>query len=203
MTVVNGYAPVREYRALLLDEIELVAAALKKRHAVCHIHWGGGSPTILSADDIARLNEKTRINFDVLREADFAVEIDPRGLSPDTVLALKTAGVTRASLGLQDCDPVVQRAINRVQTIEETTCAVSMLRDAGIASLNLDLIYGLPHQTPASWERTLDFALSLSPDRLAVFGYAPVSLAAWADGRPAAVAGFGCCSGQSSKRRQS
>jgi oxygen-independent coproporphyrinogen-3 oxidase len=174
MSVVNGYAPVREYRALLLEEIELVAAALRKRHAISHIHWGGGSPTILSSDDIARLNKRTRSRFDVLPEVDFAVEIDPRGLSPDTVLALKAAGVTRASLGLQDCDPMVQRAINRVQSIEETACAVSMLRDAGIASLNLDLIYGLPHQTLASWERTLDFALSLSPDRLAVFGYAHV-----------------------------
>ena len=118
MTVVNSYAPVTEYRALLLEEIELVAAALRKRHAISHIHWGGGSPTILSSDDIARLNKRTRSCFDVLPEVDFAVEIDPRGLSPDTVLALKAAGVTRASLGLQDCDPMVQRAINRVQSIE-------------------------------------------------------------------------------------
>ncbi len=173
-TVVNGYAPVREYRALLLEEVGLVGAALKKRHMVCHIHWGGGSPTILSIDDIMRLSEQTRGYFDVLPDVDFAIEIDPRGLSDASVNAFKAAGVTRASLGLQDCDPVVQRAINRVQSDQETTRAVDLLRDAGIASLNLDLVYGLPHQTLGSWEKTLRFALGLNPDRLAVFGYAHV-----------------------------
>lgn len=146
-TAVNGYAPVREYRALLLEEIRLVAAALKKPHTACHIHWGGGSPTILTSDDIARLDETTRSNFDVAPGSDFSVEIDPRGLSEGTVHALKIAGVTRASLGLQDCDPVVQGAINRIQSDEETAFAVSLLRGADIASLNLDLVYGLPHQT--------------------------------------------------------
>lgn len=175
-TVVNGYAPVREYRALLLEEIGLVAAALKKRQTVCHIHWGGGSPTILTADDITRLSDQTRGYFDVLPDVDFAIEIDPRGLSDASVNAFKAAGVTRASLGLQDCDPVVQRAINRVQSDEETTYAVDLLRGAGIASLNLDIVYGLPHQTLASWEKTLRFALRLNPDRFAVFGYAHVPL---------------------------
>ena len=174
MTVVNGYAPVREYRALLLKEIELVAATLGKRHKVCHIHWGGGSPTILTVDDIARLNEQTRDNFDVLPQADFAVEIDPRGFTQSTVDALQSAGVTRASLGLQDFDPAGQRAINRIQSGEETSHAVKLLRDAGISSLNLDLVYGLPHQTLESWKNTLDFAISLNPDRFAIFGYAHV-----------------------------
>jgi oxygen-independent coproporphyrinogen-3 oxidase len=90
------------------------------------------------------------------------------------VKALHKAGVTRASIGLQDCDPAVQRAINRIQSDEETAHAVELLRDAGITSLNLDLIYGLPLQTLASWEKTLDFAMWLNPDRLAVFGYAHV-----------------------------
>ena len=133
MTVVNGYAPVREYRALLLQEIGLIAATLGKRHKVSHIHWGGGSPTILTVDDIARLNQQTRDSFDVLPQADFAVEIDPRGFTQSTVDALQAAGVTRASLGLQDFDPTVQRAINRIQSGEETSHAVELLRGAGPA----------------------------------------------------------------------
>ncbi len=173
-TAVNSHAPVREYRALLLKEIAMVAAALGKRHAACHIHWGGGSPTILTTDEIAQLDETTRRHFDVAKNADFAVEVDPRGLSQAIVGALKAAGVTRASLGLQDCDPAVQRAINRIQSDAETANATSLLREAGIASLNLDLVYGLPLQTLATWQKTLDFALTLNPDRLAVFGYAHV-----------------------------
>lgn len=173
-SVVNSYAPVEEYRALLLKEVALVARTLGRRHTVSHIHWGGGSPTILATDDIARLSEAIRTNFDVLTDADFAVEIDPRGLGHDAVKAFRAAGMTRASLGLQDCDPVVQRAINRIQSDKETASAVDLLRGVGIPSLNLDLVYGLPYQTPASWETTLRFALQLDPDRLAVFGYAHV-----------------------------
>jgi oxygen-independent coproporphyrinogen-3 oxidase len=172
--VVNHYRPVAEYLDLLLKEIDLVAGAIPGRRAVSHIHWGGGSPTLLSSDGIGRLAERLRERFDILPDAEFAIEIDPRGLQRATVKALAQAGLTRASIGLQDCDATVQRAINRMQTNEETAGAVAMLRDEGVESINLDLIYGLPHQTLTSWRFTLDFALSLSPDRLAVFGYAHV-----------------------------
>lgn len=173
-TAVTSYKPVTDYCALLLQEMELVTRALQTRRRVNHIHWGGGSPTMLRIPEISRLNEAIRGHFDVAPDAEFGIEIDPRGLEPSAVKALKTAGVTRASIGLQDCDPKVQRAINRVQSDEETTQAIFLLREAGIASLNIDLVYGLPHQTLASWEKTLDFALRLDPDRLAVFGYAHV-----------------------------
>lgn len=173
-TAVNSYSPVRSYCDMLLKEIAMVAAALNRRRPVSHIHWGGGSPTLLNAGDIARLNDAVRQQFDVAPDAEFAVEIDPRGFNHALAQALQTAGVNRASIGLQDCDPAVQRAINRIQSDEETAQAITLLRDAGINSLNLDLIYGLPRQTLASWERTLEFALSLNPDRLAVFGYAHV-----------------------------
>ena len=113
-------------------------------------------------------------HFEILPDAEFGIEIDPRGLDAATVSALKAVGVTRASIGLQDCDPKVQRAINRIQSDEETIEAISLLRSAGISSLNIDLVYGLPYQTLESWEKTLDFALWLNPDRLAVFGYAHV-----------------------------
>lgn len=173
-TAVTTYKPITDYCDLLLQEMVLVSRALETRRQVNHIHWGGGSPTMLRIPDMLRINEAIRAQFDVVPDAEFGIEIDPRDLDPSTVQALKVAGVTRASIGLQDCDPKVQRAINRVQTDEETAQAVFLLREVGIPSLNIDLVYGLPYQSLTSWERTLDFALWLNPDRLAVFGYAHV-----------------------------
>lgn len=173
-SVVNKYGPVRGYVQLLETEIALVSAALKQRRKVSHIHWGGGSPTMLKPDDIAHLANAVRGHFDILPDAEFGIEIDPRGLTEATVEALRSAGLTRASIGLQDCDPDVQKAINRVQSGEETRHAIQLLRKIGVKSLNLDLIYGLPRQTMRSWERTLEFAVSLAPERLSVFGYAHV-----------------------------
>jgi oxygen-independent coproporphyrinogen-3 oxidase len=173
-TAVTTYKPVIDYCDLLLQEMLLVSRALQARHRVSHIHWGGGSPTMLRIPEIMRIRGAINAQFDVTPDADFSIEIDPRGLERSTVQALQMAGVTRASIGLQDCDPKVQRAINRMQSDAETARAISLLRDAGITSLNIDLVYGLPHQSLQSWEATLDFALRLNPDRLAVFGYAHV-----------------------------
>lgn len=172
--VVNNYGPVHDYRRLIEREIELVAHALPARMAVEHIHWGGGSPTLLNADDIRRLDDTIRSHFDVVTSAEFAVEADPRGLTQATVDALAKAGLTRASIGVQDCNPAVQRAINRIQADEETIDAIDMFRTAGVTSLNLDLLYGLPKQSLNSWQETLDFTCRLNPDRIAVFGYAHV-----------------------------
>lgn len=171
-SVVNNYAPVADYCDLLLAEMALVVRTLGAKRKVSHIHWGGGSPTILRPLDVTRLNAATRHHFDVAADAEFAVEIDPRGLTQAGVDALSKAGLTRASVGVQDCDPAVQKAINRLQTKEETRTVVAMLRAAGIQSINLDLLYGLPLQTLENWEATLHFARSLKPDRLSVFGYA-------------------------------
>jgi len=173
-SVVNHYAPVRDYCDLLAKEMALVAKALGSKRTVRHIHWGGGSPTLLQPDDLDRLNETLRETFDIAPDVELAVEIDPRGLTQACVDAFARAGLTRASIGLQDVDPAVQKAINRIQTREETVRAVAMLRQANIKSINLDLLYGLPNQTLATWEETLHFALELKPDRLAVFGYAHV-----------------------------
>ncbi len=173
-TVVNTYSPLRSYLDLLEQEIDLIAGLLDPGHSVTHIHWGGGSPTMLQPGDIARLANALRTNFSIADDAEFAIEIDPRGFSPDLAAALSAAGVTRASIGVQDCDPAVQRAINRIQPMEETARAVQLLRDMGIGNLNIDLIYGLPHQTVAGIERTVDEVLALNPDRLAIFGYAHV-----------------------------
>ncbi len=173
-TVVNHYDPVKNYCGFLLKEIDLVAAALGTRHRVQHLHWGGGSPTMLKDEDVGNLNAALRDRFEIAADAEFAIEIDPRGFGSKNAKLFAQAGVTRASIGLQDCDPQVQRAINRIQTDEETSQAIAMLRAEGIRSINLDLVYGLPRQSLQSWEKTLAFALKLNPDRLAVFGYAHV-----------------------------
>ncbi len=172
--IVRRYSPVAEYLEVLLREVELVAGRLGGRRPVSHLHWGGGSPTILNADDIRRLGGQLNRHFDVLPNAEFAVEIDPRGLEPEAIEALAAIGVTRASIGLQDINPQVQQAINRVQTLEETASAAGGLRAAGIKALNIDLMYGLPHQTVGRMEATVSAAVSMEPDRIALFGYAHV-----------------------------
>jgi len=173
-SAVNNYAPVEAYCEHLLQEIDRVADALPGRMAVDHIHWGGGSPTILSADDIGRLDDTLRSRFDVSPQAEFAVEIDPRGFTPAMAATLARTGVNRASLGVQDCNPAVQQAINRLQSDDETFDAIALLRSEGVTSINIDMVYGLPKQTLESWAQTLDFILWLKPDRIAVFGYAHV-----------------------------
>jgi oxygen-independent coproporphyrinogen-3 oxidase len=165
---------IAAYQRTLLREIELVAETIGRRIKVEHIHFGGGTPTIMAPDAFAELMAAMRHAFFVLPSAEIAVEIDPRTLTADMVEALRLSGVNRASLGVQSFDPVVQRAINRVQSFEQTASVVDMLRRAGIAGINFDLIYGLPHQTVASCLDTVRRALMLAPDRFSVFGYAHV-----------------------------
>ncbi len=172
--VVNAYAPVAAYVNLLSREIELIAGALASRYPVTHVHWGGGTPTILTAKDFLAITACLRRHFDFAREAEMAVEIDPRGLPWDTVQALAEAGVTRASVGVQDFSPTVQASVNRIQPYVVTARAIDLLRQAGIRDINLDLMYGLPHQTAESLVETVDTALGLRPTRIALFGYAHV-----------------------------
>lgn len=164
--------PVTSYLAVLAGEVAAVAARVPAGHEVAHIHWGGGTPNILTADDIRALNATIRGAFKIAQDAEFAVEIDPRHIEADQVAAFASAGVTRVSLGVQDFDPSVQEAINRTQSFDATKRAAELFREAGIASLNIDLVYGLPHQTRESVERTIEQVLTLDPDRIAVFGYA-------------------------------
>lgn len=172
--VANRAEPVRRYVETLNREIGLVADSLPGRLRAGHIHWGGGTPTILDEDGIARLAAGLNRHFDIDAEAEFAVEADPRNLTPAKATALAEAGVNRVSLGVQDFSPVVQCAINREQGFEVVEEAVHALRDAGIDAINIDLMYGLPHQTVDDVERSVDLAAHLSPDRLAIFGYAHV-----------------------------
>ncbi|UPK28530.1 oxygen-independent coproporphyrinogen III oxidase [Bradyrhizobium sp. 195] len=162
------------YQRTLRNEIALAAETIGRRIKVEHIHFGGGTPTIMAPEAFAELMATMRQKFFVLPSAEIAVEIDPRTLTADMVEAMRLSGVNRASLGVQSFDPVVQRAINRVQSYEQTASVVDMLRRAGIEGLNFDLIYGLPHQTVASCLDTVRRSLALAPDRFSVFGYAHV-----------------------------
>lgn len=165
---------VAGYQRTLRSEIALVAETIGRRIKVEHIHFGGGTPTIMAPEAFAELMATMRQKFFVLPSAEIAVEVDPRTLTADMVEAMRLSGVNRASLGVQSFDPVVQRAINRVQSYEQTASVVDMLRRAGIEGINFDLIYGLPHQTVASCLDTVRRSLALAPNRFSVFGYAHV-----------------------------
>lgn len=169
---VRRYSPVADYLPALLKEISNVAGLIPAKMKVAHVHWGGGSPNILSGADILKLADTMRSNFDFADDVEFAVEIDPRRLEPDRVSAFAKAGLTRVSLGVQDFAQKVQDAINRQQPFSVTKDAVDRFRAAGIGSVNLDLVYGLPFQTQRSVLETIDLALQLQPDRIALFGYA-------------------------------
>ena len=174
-TKVPGHdEPIARYVEALEREIISVAALLPSKMRVVHLHWGGGTPSIVGPTRFRRVMELIRHRFAVAGEAELAIEIDPRRLSAELVAALSAEGINRASLGVQSFDPAVQKAINRVQSFAATARAVDLLRSAGIAAINFDLLYGLPHQTVASCSETVRRAVTLAPDRLAVFGYAHV-----------------------------
>jgi oxygen-independent coproporphyrinogen III oxidase len=168
---VKSREPIRTYLDTLKIEMAKVAALLQAPH-VTHLHWGGGTPNILAASEIGELAKAVRDLFTISSSAEFAVEIDPRSFSFDQAKAFADAGVNRISVGVQDFDPAVQKAINRVQSFEVTERAVSSIRAAGIQAINIDLVYGLPHQTRQSVERTIAEVIRLEPDRIALFGYA-------------------------------
>lgn len=168
------YEPIAQYFKSLIKEVESVGGRLGGRSPVVEMQWGGGSPTILSAGDMQRLVETMRAHFTVSPDLAFGVEIDPRGFDAERVETLVRSGLTRASIGVQDFDPTVQAAINRHQSFAETAAAVRALRAAGVASINVDLVYGLPYQTRDSVAATAEAVMGLRPDRIALFGYAHV-----------------------------
>ncbi|MBV8651132.1 MAG: oxygen-independent coproporphyrinogen III oxidase [Alphaproteobacteria bacterium] len=173
-TVAKSYAGIGRYAELLAREIALVADALPQRLRVGHVHWGGGTPNMLTAAGMLSLFDVLRDRFNLLPTAEIAVELDPRTLDHDRIRALGEAGVTRASIGVQDLDPAVQAAINRRQPYAQTAEAVAMLRRYGVGSINIDLMYGLPNQSVAGLLETVDGVAALLPERLALFGYAHV-----------------------------
>ncbi len=167
------YAPIEAYVAVLRSEIAMVAARIGRRE-VSHIHWGGGTPNLLSAAAFEAIVDDLNRFFDIGPRTEHAIELDPRHLGEGRARFLAGIGVNRASLGVQDFDPAVQAAIGRIQPAETVAAAVEQLRDAGIASLSFDLIYGLPEQSVSSIRRTVETAIALAPDRISLFGYAHV-----------------------------
>jgi oxygen-independent coproporphyrinogen-3 oxidase len=166
-------APLTVYKETLLREIELFAGAARARR-VTSIHWGGGTPSMLGPSRLFEIAEAFAAHFELDPRVEHAVELDPRLVGEPLVEALAKSGVTRASLGVQDFNPHVQKASGREQPYEIVERAVSMLRAGGIAAINFDLMYGLPRQTVEDVVRTARLAAGLSPSRLAVFGYAHV-----------------------------
>jgi oxygen-independent coproporphyrinogen-3 oxidase len=162
------------YLSYLAKELRLMSRAVNPRRKVTQIHFGGGTPTFLLPAEIRALGDLVRSHFEIGPDVEASVEIDPRRLTFDHIAALREAGMNRVSVGVQDFDPQVQAAVNRIQPFEQTREVVDWIRAAGFHSLSIDLIYGLPFQTADSFRKTLDLTLSLKPDRLALFSYAHV-----------------------------
>jgi oxygen-independent coproporphyrinogen-3 oxidase len=166
--------PIAIYTGGLRTEAYLIAETVGERLPISHIHFGGGTPTIMTPETFADLVGALRYSFFVLPDAEIAVEIDPRSLTEPMTETLGFCGVNRASLGVQSFDPAVQRAINRLQSFEQTAMSVERLRRAGVGRLNFDLLYGLPLQTVDSCLDTVAKCIELRPDRFSVFGYAHI-----------------------------
>lgn len=165
--------PIERYADRLAEEIALIGIAAGGRKVV-HLHWGGGTPSILGDVHLRRLMDKLSATFDLSALREHAIELDPRRIPPGLVRTLADIGVNRASLGVQDFSPRVQQAIGRMQSFAVVASAVSELRDAGIGRINIDLMYGLPLQTVEDVRQNVRLANALAPQRIAIFGYAHV-----------------------------
>ena len=162
------------YLQRLEQEIQLIACHLDPAQRVEQLHFGGGTPTFLSHDELRQLMAQLRKSFNLLDDdtGDYGIEIDPREADWSTMGLLRELGFNRVSIGLQDLDPAVQRAVNRLQSLEETRAVIDAARTLQFRSINIDLIYGLPRQTPDNFARTVEEVINLQPDRLSVFNYA-------------------------------
>jgi len=155
-------------------EIDIVSSLLEGNRDVQQVHWGGGTPTFLAHEEMAALMGMLRGAFAFNADSEVSIEVDPRKVEVATVAFLRELGFNRMSLGIQDFDPGVQKAVNRIQTEAETRTVIEAARAEGFGSINADLIYGLPRQTIAGFATTLDKVIDLAPDRIALYGYAHV-----------------------------
>ena len=172
--VTKNHAKAEKYLDYLFREIDMQAVLYDRDRKVEQLHWGGGTPTFLSHDQIRALMDKTRQSFSLYDndEGDYSIEIDPRSVSTETIRVLRECGFNRFSLGVQDVNEAVQRAVNRIQPISQTLEVIDACRTAGAKSISVDLIYGLPLQTRESFLETLETIVEWSPDRISVFNYA-------------------------------
>lgn len=164
----------REYISYLKREMEILLPHIDKNRQVVQIHWGGGSPDFLSPDEIEELYGYISKHFTISQHAEIGIELDPRETTSDHLRVLKKLGFNRISMGVQDFDPQVQKAVNRLQPEEITRSMVNQCRKLGFKSINIDLIYGLPYQTVESFEKTAEKIIDLNPERIALFNYAHV-----------------------------
>ncbi|MCL5975444.1 MAG: oxygen-independent coproporphyrinogen III oxidase, partial [Gammaproteobacteria bacterium] len=160
------------YLENLYKELALKAALVDTSRPVTQLHWGGGTPTFISEQQMQDLMNKTRRHFHITDDADISIEIDPREANADTIALLKKIGFNRISLGIQDFDPAVQKAVNRIQSEAETLAVIDAARQHQFRSISVDLIYGLPLQTLSGFDTTLDKIIAANPDRISLFNYA-------------------------------
>jgi oxygen-independent coproporphyrinogen-3 oxidase len=162
------------YLERLHREIALQGALFDHNRPVTQLHWGGGTPTFISADELRQLMQVIRAHFRLLDDdsGEYSIEIDPREANADTIALLRELGFNRLSIGVQDFDPLVQQAVNRIQSKQVTLEAMATARREGFKSISVDLIYGLPHQSVARFARTLDSIIASDPDRISLFNYA-------------------------------
>lgn len=160
-----------KYLKYIEKEVQLQSALLDRRDVV-QLHWGGGTPTFLGDAELAHLMDILFSRFERTTEAEFSIEVDPRSVGPGTVDLLARIGFSRLSIGVQDFDPEVQKAVNRLQSEQQTLAVINAARAAGFRSINLDLIYGLPLQNVISFNRTLEKSIDANPDRIALYNYA-------------------------------
>ena len=170
--ITSNYQKAIDYLDDLQREVELLIPHLGQGQAVSQIHLGGGTPTFFKDKELLELVNLLKSAFQWQLNGEFAIEVDPRTVDIERLHNLWAMGFNRLSLGIQDFDPQVQHAVHRVQNVEQVHALMQAARAIGFGSINLDLIYGLPLQTQASWQRTLHAVLQLRPDRLAIYGYA-------------------------------
>jgi oxygen-independent coproporphyrinogen III oxidase len=174
VVIQKNHGAAAPYLAALRREIETFAKFVSRRRPIVQLHWGGGTPTYLTPEQIEELFAWTRERFHLAPEAEIGIEVDPRVTTRAHLETLVRLGFNRLSMGVQDFNPVVQETVHRVQPYEMTRATVEAARALGFSSINIDLIYGLPHQTATSFRATVDQLLTLAPDRIAVFSYAHV-----------------------------
>jgi oxygen-independent coproporphyrinogen-3 oxidase len=170
--VTKDHGRSAKYLKYLQREIRLLTDCLGEDRAIGQMHWGGGTPTFLADAELAELMRMLRSAFDFAERGEYAIEIDPRTVTPERVALLAQLGFNRISVGVQDFDPAVQHAIHRVQGFEETHAVIRAAREHGFRSVNVDLIYGLPKQTLEGFSRTLEQVIRCDPDRIALYSYA-------------------------------
>ena len=170
--ITKDFSKSEKYIQYVIKEMRMQAALMGERQRVEQLHWGGGTPTFLTHEQMRALMGATRELFDLAADGEYSIEIDPRKVGDETIALLAELGFNRISIGVQDFEPDVQKAVNRIQSEEETLRVIKAARANGFQSISIDLIYGLPKQTVEGFKRTLDKVIAADPDRLSIYNYA-------------------------------